>query len=217
MHINFHLCLCDTPAKVDPEKAPRPVVPGVAPRRVGGWFPHAARSGQGKASVVHPCRRQRPRAVRRIFHAARSSRGVCLLTRGHARKVGRRDRAQVPQRDLRAVASRREPLQQAVPTLFNTSHPGLAAALRRDSDLDTIVGGRGPAKGGPGAAAIGFVAGSVGRGSGRSADLALDGHRRRGSARAGAIVPPGIPVDALRFWEDSLARLVKSDAWKRAL
>ena len=33
----------------------------------------------------------------------------------------------------------------------------------------------------------------------------------------GLFTPPGIPPDALRFWEDSLARLVKSDAWKRAL
>jgi putative tricarboxylic transport membrane protein len=33
----------------------------------------------------------------------------------------------------------------------------------------------------------------------------------------GLFAPPGIPADALRFWEDSLARLVKSDAWKKAL
>ena len=33
----------------------------------------------------------------------------------------------------------------------------------------------------------------------------------------GLFAPPGMPPEALQYWEDTLARFVKTEAWKKAL
>ena len=33
----------------------------------------------------------------------------------------------------------------------------------------------------------------------------------------GLFAPPGVPAEMVRYWEQSVARLMKTDAWKKAL